>query len=390
MGRPINQLLAILHSDASPQVLADPTLPWNDIVVNAIIVGLAPMLHQRLCDAANAVPAPVMAKLNITRQATGQRNTAIQQQLGEIVQAMDSAGVRTLVLKGAYLSPTVYPSPDQRGMSDIDLLFQPHDLPAAERVLENLGYEGKHKAAENGPGITKHTSTYKRPSPTASTPNPYLSTLADRHVDPHGSLEECWFGLCTDLTPGVWERAYRYQVQKTPAWALSPNDLYLHVTIHLIYHLLMGKPSFVQLYDVLMVNRHFAGLLDWDWLANRALAIDAAAFLAAGNQLASAMLGAPVPADVQARLLHALPPGLAKYISGLDTETFMALSQRPPLTTWGQRVQRGVSERRATARWATTWSGKWAVWRTALEVTRTDTGQLLAQRLRLTRAPQPE
>lgn len=390
MGRPIYQLLAILRSDAPPQVLADPTLSWNDIVVNAIVVGLAPMLHQRLYDAAIEVPAPAMAKLHVTRQATGQRNAAIQQQLAEIVPAMETAGVRTLVLKGAYLSPSVYPSPDLRGMSDIDLLFQPHELPAAERVLESLGYEGKHKAADSGPGITKHTSTYKRPSPTASTPNPYLSTAADRHVDPHGSLEECWFGLCTDMTPGVWARAQGYHVQATPAWALSPDDLYLHVTIHLIYHLLMGKPSFVQLYDVLTVNQHFAGTLDWDWLIERAVEIDAAAFLAAGNQLASVMLGASVPGDAQARLLRTVPAGLADYITQLDAEAFMTLSQRPPLTTWSQRLRRGVSERRATARWATTWSGKWAVWRTALAVTRTDTGQLLARRLRLTSVPQPE
>lgn len=383
MGQPIHQLLAILRSDAPPPVLADPTHAWNEIVVSAIVVGLAPMLHERLSTAASDVPPQAMARLHVVRQATGQRNAAIQQQLAEILQAMQAANVPTLVLKGAYLSPAAYPSPDLRGMSDIDLLFQPADLPAAEQVLQSLGYEGKHKPADSGPGITKHTSTYKRPSPAASTPNPYLSTVADRHVDPHGSLEECWFGLCTDMTPGVWERARVHPLPGTSAWALSPNDLYLHVTIHLIYHLLMGKPSFVQLYDVLTVNRQFASDLDWDWLVRRAREIDATAFLAAGNQLASTMLGAPVPAEVQAQLLSMLPPGLAGYIASLDTDAFMGLSQRPPLIGWRQRLSRGLSERGATARWATTWSGKWAVWRTALAVTRTDTGQLLARRLHL-------
>ncbi len=380
MTRPIHQLLAVLRTDAPTP--ADPTRSWNDIVVTAIVVGLAPVLHQRLLDAVAVVPAPAMAKLQLIRQATGERNRAIQQQLFEIVHALQTAGVRAMVLKGAYLSAAVYPTPDLRGMSDIDLLFRPDDLPAAEQVLQNLGYEGKHKSADSGPGITKHTSTYKRPTPAAETPNPYLSTTADRHVDPHGSLEECWFGLCTDMTPGVWERAVPHRVLEAPAWALAPNDLYLHLSIHLIYHLLMGKPSFVQLYDVSTVSRFYGAQLDWDWLVARADAIGATAFLAAANQLAVQVLGASVPAAPQMQLLGALPRGLADYITHLDLDDVIELSQRPPITSLGQRLQRGLSERHATARWATSWSGKWAVWRTALALTRTDTGRLLAQRVR--------
>lgn len=140
-------------------------------------------------------------------------------------------------------------------MSDIDLLFQPADLPLAAAALASLGYLGKHKAADEGPGITKHTSTYKRPAPAADTPNPYLSTSGDRHVDPHGSLEECWFSpLASRRASG---RAMAHTVNGQPAQALSANDLYLHLAVHLIYHLLMGKPSLVQLVDLLVVSQRF-------------------------------------------------------------------------------------------------------------------------------------
>ena len=46
MSRPIFHLLAALRTDATPQTFDDPNLAWNDIVVQAIIVGLAPMLSQ--------------------------------------------------------------------------------------------------------------------------------------------------------------------------------------------------------------------------------------------------------------------------------------------------------------------------------------------------------
>ena len=165
------------------------------------------------------LPAPARAKLAVTYAATQKRNQAIAGQLGEMLAAMDAAGIETMVLKGGYLAFQVYPDPALRGMSDLDLLFQPADLPAAEAVLQSLGYEGKHKSADEGPGIVKHTSTYKRAGPDAatSTPNPYLSTAGDRHVDPHGSLEESWFGLRVDVTPGIWQRSRAVTLVDQPA-----------------------------------------------------------------------------------------------------------------------------------------------------------------------------
>ncbi|MFZ2419801.1 MAG: nucleotidyltransferase family protein [Anaerolineae bacterium] len=385
MSRPIFHLLAALRTDATPQTFDDPNLAWNDIVVQAIIVGLAPMLHERLSTWQINLPPLALAKLQLTRQATAQRNLDIQRQVAEILAATAARAIPTIVLKGAYLSAAVYPAPDLRGMSDIDLLFQPADLPQAAAALASLGYLGKHKAADEGPGITKHTSTYKRPAPAADTPNPYLSTSGDRHVDPHGSLEECWFGLCTDITPGIWPRAMAHTVNGQPAQALSANDLYLHLAVHLIYHLLMGKPSLVQLVDLLVVSQRLAAQLDWDWLLQRAQQTHAAPFLAAANHLAQTVLAAPVPADIQTRLLAGLPAHLRRTIGSLDADSVMQLSQRPPLTTMRQRVARGISERRATARWATSSAGRWAVWRSALAVTRTDTARLLARRLGLIR-----
>jgi hypothetical protein len=361
--------------------MAIPEAAWDDLSIAAIALGLAPAVHRRT--EALALPPPARAKLAVSYAATQKRNEAIAGQLAELLAGCAAQGVEVIVLKGGYLAFQVYPEPALRGMSDLDLLFRPEDLPAGEAVLRSLGYQGKHKSAAEGPGIVKHTSTYKREASGAgasSTPNPYLSTAGDRHVDPHGSLEESWFGLRVDVTPGIWERSRTIELVGQPARAMTAEDLLLHLGVHLIFHLLMGKPSLVQLYDLAVVCERL--ILDWDLLAARSQERLAIPFVYAALHLASEVFAAPVPPDVLTRLRLECPSALASTIDKLGLVDVMQQTQRPPLVSVRQRLVRGIQDRRATARWATTWQGKWAVWRTALAVDKTDTGRLITKRLR--------
>ncbi|MCB0041664.1 MAG: nucleotidyltransferase family protein, partial [Caldilinea sp.] len=292
-----------------------------------------------------------------------------------------AAGIETMVLKGGYLAFQVYPDPALRGMSDLDLLFQPAALSAAEAVLQSLGYEGKHKSADEGPGIVKHTSTYKRAGPDAaiSTPNPYLSTAGDRHVDPHGSLEESWFGLRVDVTPGIWQRSRSVTLVDQPVRAMADEDLLLHLSVHLVYHLLMSKPSLVQLYDIALVSQTLP--LNWEMLAARARDRQAIPFLYAALHLASNIYGAPIPARTLAGLHDACSSRQAQRIERMGLADVVQQTQRPPLVTIRQRLARGISDRRETAQWAPTVAGKWAVWRTAVDIGKTDTGKLLGEKI---------
>lgn len=365
-------------SELSSQTSLAPDV-WDDLAIAAIALGLAPLLHVR--SGSLDLPAAARAKLSVTYGATQRRNQAIAGQLGEMLAAMHAAGIATMVLKGGYLAFQVYPDPALRGMSDLDLLFKPADLPAAEAVLQSLGYLGKHKSADEGPGIVKHTSTYKRAGADAatSTPNPYLSTAGDRHVDPHGSLEESWFGLRVDVTPGVWQRSRPVTLVDQPARAMAGEDLLLHLGVHLVYHLLMSKPSLVQLYDIALVSQLPA--IDWPVLTARARDCKAAPFLYAALHLASSVYGAPIPAQALADLRDACSPAQARRIEHMGLDDVLQQTQRPPLVTIRQRLARGVSDRRETARWAPDLAGKWAVWRTAIDVGKTDTGKLLGDRL---------
>jgi hypothetical protein len=372
-------LLGALHPEQTPAQWRSDCLEqqvnWDDLVIRAIVFGLAPQLHHRLQSWRLELPPRAAAKLKVTYQAQARRNEAIYGQLGEVLAACQTRGISPIALKGVHLASCYYAEPALRPMNDIDLLFQPEELPAAESLLSTLGYGGKHKPAELGPGITKHTSTFRRQGEEAQTPNPYLSAEGGRMVEPHLSLEESWFGLKVDVTPGVWQRAQTAELQGQPCLVLSPEDLLLHLCVHFCFHLIMGAPSMVQLADLLTVSR--AGTVDWTAFVERARQQKAVPFALAALNLAVRLLKAPVPENVLAQLSQAVSPPLRSYILSLDLAHILNRTQQKPLTSLLERLRRGLADRAETARWAETRHGRWQVWRTMLAVGRTDTGQIL-------------
>jgi len=379
---------------------------WDDLAVRAIVFGLAPQLHRRLMEWGTAssgeivIPPRPAAKLAVSYQASAKRNEAIYAQLAEILKVCAENGLRPIALKGVHLA-AIYADPALRPMNDIDLLFTPAELPAAETLLESLGYGGKHKSAELGAGVTKHTSTFQRASPDPSglrdpkglskpTPNPYLSSDSERMIEPHVSLEESWFGLKVDITPGVRERAIETTLGGQTCHVLAQEDLLLHLCVHFCFHLIMGAPSMVQLADLLVVTHGQAqaqpvnntrGLpLHWPIFVKRAIDSRAAPYALAALTLAHKLLSAPIPDSVFVTLSSATPAPLCRRISTLGLADLLKRTQQKPLTSIARRVQRGLADRAETASWAADWKGRWQVWQTAFNVANTDTGRLLLGR----------
>jgi len=347
----------------------------DDLVITALALGLAPLLHYRLEQAGRALPeARAQAKLAFARQAEVARQNALRLQLQEILGRLPAPPI---VLKGAYLAEKIYPAPGLRPMNDIDLLFRPEDLSSAAETLHALGYVSKEKSDQLGPGITKHIHTFKRPgaSGEAATPNPYLSSGGERMIEPHRSLEEAWFGLRCDLTPGMWERSVEIELAGQRARTLAPEDTLLHLAVHLTFHLIMGSPSFVQLVDlsVFLAERE----VDWPAFLSRARQLRASGYAYAALRLAAQMLNARVPLEVLQALAAASPFSVRAAAEQLSLSEMMRRTQQPPLRTVTQRLRRGVEDRAETARWAHSFEEWLRVWWTLVDVWRTDTWRML-------------
>ena len=375
----IDCIVELIAGNTAPTEFSTVTSDeWENIAITAIVLGLAPLLHWQLEQHRQTLPSLTLAKLAVTRQAHAKRNQAIAHQLAEILAACNQQGISVIVLKGAVLAPLAYPDAALRPMNDIDLLFQPDELPQVAHLLEKLGYRGKYKDAAQGPGVTKHLSTYRRNGSDGSTPNPYLSADADRMVEPHGSLEEAWFGLKVDITPGVWQRVEPVLLHGQPCYRLSTADMLLHLAVHAAFHVIMGAAVFVQLYDIRRVGETWAAEPDWDETIKLARQSDAGPFVYAGFYWAKTLYQAPIPAEVLQALKAGCPAGLVNYIHSLDATRLLKRTQQAPLVTLKQRLQRGVKDRWETARWAGSLNEKWRVWQTALTFYKTDTASLLA------------
>ena len=74
------------------------------------------------------------------RYAVAARNILLYADLARALRALSDAGAPVIVLKGAALASTVYPSIAHRPMGDVDLLVRPQDLERARRTLEAAGY----------------------------------------------------------------------------------------------------------------------------------------------------------------------------------------------------------------------------------------------------------
>jgi hypothetical protein len=361
---------------------------WDDLAVRAIVLGLAPQVYQRFIAWGVKPPPRTAAKLAVTYQASAKRAADIYRQLAEALIAFNQHALAPVALKGVHLAAFVYADPALRPMNDIDLLFPTGQLPQAESILESLGYVGKYKSAELGAGVTKHTATFQRETPagsgqaaSAATPNPYLSTEADRMIEPHGSLEESWFGLKVDITPGVREQAITVELAGQPCHVLSTEDLVLHLCVHFCFHLIMGAPSMVQLADLLAVTseptQRSAPAINWTAFVARAQFTRSSPYVLAALTLAHKLLGAPIPPDVLTQLSQATPSPLRQRISNLSLADVLKRTQQKPITTLPERIRRGLADRAETARWAADWRGRWQVWRSAFNIFATDTGQML-------------
>lgn len=87
-------------------------------------------------DTAAAFAVEVDRTLEIDRR----RGMLLQLAAVRAIAALADAGIRSSVLKGAFLSEWIYGDPGRRSCTDIDLLLAPRDLSAAVEVLRGFGY----------------------------------------------------------------------------------------------------------------------------------------------------------------------------------------------------------------------------------------------------------
>ncbi|WP_342241272.1 nucleotidyltransferase family protein [Inquilinus sp. OTU3971] len=145
-GTPLDSLVSALRG--APPADAD----WFSVIELANRCWMAPALFVALegCGGLPRLPADARDYLGFIHDRNRQRNLRLRSQLVEAVSALNRSGIQPILLKGAAI---IFCAPERtlgaRMMSDLDLLVEEGEQPAANAVLAELGY----RAADGLHGI---------------------------------------------------------------------------------------------------------------------------------------------------------------------------------------------------------------------------------------------
>jgi hypothetical protein len=282
------------------EALRQPQLAWARITQRACAHGIAPLLFHTMqrMGLMEVLPSTVLEAWRRVYYATAVNHTLSSQALHRVLRALQDLGITVIVLKGAALAETVYPSGAVRPRRDVDLLVSAEDLSGVEDALEGLGYQF------TGGGLPKawwrtqhyHWAFYQ---PAAS---PF-----DVPLEVHWYLERPSRPFAIDLE-GLWQRATPGTVAGVDTRILAPEDSLAYLCLHACHHasapLQAPRLNFrlLSFCDMAEVVRHYTPSFDWASLAQRVQQWGISPLVYLPLQLARKLVGAAEPESALAAL----------------------------------------------------------------------------------------
>lgn len=280
----------LLHASANPTAVDElkslRAEDWDSLLQQAEYHGVTPLLHRALQERQAALPAGVQERLELSSSGTAADNTKLYLELAAVLEALRTAGVPVLVLKGAHLAEIVYRDVALRPMGDVDLLVRRTDLSCAERAMLGLGYR-----PQIAPGGIQDYSAHRHLPP-------FLKDGAVP-IEIHRSIDES--GCFHIDAEGLWERARTVRIAGVEALVLSPEDLLLHLCLHTGFQHGFRIPL-RMICDIVATIRHHGPELDWRRLVRAAERSGLSKVCYYTLAVARSLLGAGVPTKALAAL----------------------------------------------------------------------------------------
>ncbi len=211
---------------------------WEEVVRKSLAHKVAPILYGRLRPLVRGgeVPEGVGERFRAIYLHNLGRNMRRFHRLGQLLRVLSLNGIRVAVLKGAHLAEAVYGDIGLRPMNDLDILVGKKDLARTMECITEAGFF----SPENPLNLDVHTR---------------LSTsIADLKIS----------------TEAVMDRARPLSVAGEETWGLCPEDLLLHLVVHLSIIDLYGGTGLRGLCDVRQTILRHHRELDWERVARRA------------------------------------------------------------------------------------------------------------------------
>jgi hypothetical protein len=219
------------------------------------------------------------------RHVTLRANGGLASALGDVLEALDSAGVEAMPVKGLVLAEAVYGDIAARPCADLDVLVRPGDLEAARAALRGIGFQQRRAPGYKALVHPFHDPAWARGTGTAQV-----------RLELHWAL---WADSERRLgTTGLWDRAIDATIADRSVRTLSVEDTLLHLAIHRTRSALRLR----WVVDVAELLRLHCATLDWASFVDRAERARARTASWMVLSLAHDLLDAPVGDDVMRQL----------------------------------------------------------------------------------------
>lgn len=181
---------------------------------------------------------------------TGTTNVRMMHLLERIAARFNNAGVPLLALKGAALNLTVHERPDERPMSDLDLLIKPDHIDRAFALLEGL-------EALRGEPLVREDFFPRFYYETEYAAGHIYPVRIDLHVRPFRPLRY------SRLVPedALWRRAETVRIGAAHILVPCAEDMLIHLAAHAAIH---GDSRAMWRRDIKLWAEAHEGRIDWD------------------------------------------------------------------------------------------------------------------------------
>ena len=241
------------------------------------------------------LPNEILEKLKNNYEMTLCRNTLLFYELENLLKWIHATGAQVIILKGAALSQTVYSNIALRAFGDIDLLAQPNDWPKLKNALRELGFTPDRNYDElTEQDVWDYTCSFRTLNFRKTDPLPI-------HLDIH--FNSVHLGWSKAESHQLWSRALEIKMPNAAALGLCPEDLLVHLCIHLTFHNFGKLQWFVDIYKTI---QYYNETLDWNQLINESKGKGRILPLYYGLSYTKRLLDCPIPSWV----LEELKPNL--------------------------------------------------------------------------------
>ncbi len=254
---------------------------------------LAPLLYSVVRDRDVVVPT-VEEKWAREFYRTGARNAVLLDGLHRVLRSLTRAGIPVIVLKGADLAESLYPSIALRPMEDLDLLVPMDELP---RAVESLS-----RSHELVLPMRSHANVIQVFDKHDPGRRPGVGPVL---VELHCNLIESPYPSHLEFVDWLWNSAQSGVGTGGTVKRLVNEALILQLCSHFVNHS-RGK-KLLWLHDIAEVIVASREQIDWDSLVANSARFDLVGVVHPVLTCVAEMWNAPVPADVQRRLAALRP-----------------------------------------------------------------------------------